>query len=96
MLRKNPTNRAGPLELHLVPDLPVPTLPGSQYEGPGAEQDLLGESSWVTLLPAPTIRTLISFMLLKAEAFLASVISGRHGCLGLLNVLMAPRGKLVL
>lgn len=83
---------AGPSEFYFVPDPPVPTLSGSQYEGPGVEQDLLGDSSWVTVLPASMTRTRMSFVLLNAEAFLADIISGRHLCLGLLNVLMVPRG----
>lgn len=64
MLAENPTDDAGPWELHLVPDLAVPTWSGSQHEGPGEEQDLLGDHVTCTRD--------------YAEAFLAYVISGSH------------------
>lgn len=74
--RENPTDGAGPLGFSFVPDLPVPTSSGSQHEGLGVEQDLLGDSSWVTVLSASMIRTFISFVLLNTETFLADIVSG--------------------
>lgn len=73
---ENPTDSARPLEFPFVPDLPVPTSSGSQHEGLGIEQDLLGDSSWLTVLPASMIRTFVSFMLLHEDTFLAGIVSG--------------------
>lgn len=60
------------------------------------EQDLLGEGSWVTVSPASMTSILTSFVLLNAEAVLAAITLGRCLCLSLLNVLVVPRGSVLL
>lgn len=76
-------NSAGPLAFYFVPELSTKTLLTPSIRRQTWNKATWNGTSGVTALPAWMNRTLQSFVLLNAEAYLADIILGRHLCLGL-------------